>query len=85
MTKYNVSLSRPRSKNPYRIVASPDVERILALACDCGEIIHKRVDSFLVGMHVAICLRCDNQSTEVVTPDGRHHKVTAEDHQGTGM
>lgn len=54
---------------------------LIALRCHCGQIIKKRRDSFLPGMHVAICLACGNISSEIVLLDGATVAVTAESHR----
>lgn len=55
----------------YVEVEGKDSERIY-LKCQCGQIIKKRRDSFIPGLHVAICLACHNISTEVELLGGEH-------------
>jgi hypothetical protein len=55
------------------------------LKCQCGQVVKKRRDAFVPGLHVVICLACGNNSTEVTMLDGEHRSVSAEDHRSTGL
>ena len=55
--------------------------KLMYLHCHCGQIIKKRRDSFVPGLHVVICLACNNCSTELTRLDGEHVVKTAADHR----
>lgn len=78
MTPDAIAETAPRRS--YQEVEGTDSDRIY-LRCQCGQIIKKRRDSFLPGLHIVICLACNNCSTELVQLDGEHVVQTAADHR----
>jgi len=71
------------TKKAYAEIEGEKPETIY-MKCCCGQVIRKRRDAFLPGLHVVICLACSNCSSEVELLSGETVKVTADAHRGGG-
>jgi len=54
---------------------------LAAFQCQCGQVIKKRKDAFVPGLHVLICLACGDRSSEIQLMSGEVKAVTAESHR----
>lgn len=75
-------IAQEAPREGYAEVEGPEDQ--IRLRCQCGNIIKKRRDSFLPGSHVAVCLVCHNQSTEVTLLTGEHREVSNADRASGG-
>lgn len=50
--------------------------------CDCGHVIRKRKDSFLVGAHMLTCSVCGNSSSVIILLDGSTEGIRTKDSAG---
>jgi uncharacterized Zn finger protein len=62
-------------------VESSDQTKIALRCPECENVIKKRRDSFLVGLHVAFCALCGHSSSAIDTLEGEHVEVTADAHK----
>jgi hypothetical protein len=72
------AIAETAPKRAYEEVEGDDAARIY-LRCHCGQVIKKRRDSYVPGLHVVICLACNNCSTEAHLLSGEHVEQKAAD------
>ena len=54
----------------------------VSVRCDgCGQVIKKRRDAFMPGLHQIICLACGNRDSEITLLSGERKALTAESHR----
>jgi hypothetical protein len=61
------------------VPANPFGDNIELECPQCKNIIKKRRDSFVPGLHQVICVKCDHESTAVDLLTGEHREVRDQD------
>ena len=74
------AIAETAPKRDYHEVEGRDDARFY-FRCHCGQVIKRRRDSFVPGLHVVICLACNNFSTTIVMLNGKEMEQKASDHK----